>query len=72
MSVKNERYIDIIDPKFNPCGQPRIAVGYATVGLLGLLVQCGALSVTDQDNRSGRVGDWAAEDSIFIVLYSQS
>ena len=38
-----------IDPKHNPCGQPRIAVGYAATGLFGLLRAVGAIELTDQD-----------------------
>lgn len=39
----------IIEPTYNPCGQPRIAVGYATIGLLGLLQAVGMVSFTGQD-----------------------
>lgn len=38
----------IINPKYNPCGQPRIAVGYAVIGLLGLLSRAGIMEMTDQ------------------------
>ncbi len=37
----------VIDPKNNPCGQPRIAVGYAVVALLRLLSAAGIITVTD-------------------------
>lgn len=39
----------IIDPQYNPCGQPRIAVGYAVVGLLRLLTAAKIIQVTDED-----------------------
>jgi len=38
-----------IDPKFNPCGQPRMALGYSIIGQLGLLVQAGLIEVTDEE-----------------------
>ncbi|MDP3971066.1 MAG: SIS domain-containing protein [bacterium] len=39
----------LIEPTFNPCGQPRIAVGYATIGLLGLLNNVGLVKLSDQN-----------------------
>lgn len=39
----------LIDPKYNPCGQPRIAVGYAVVGLLRLLSLAKVITVHDDD-----------------------
>lgn len=39
----------IIDPKYNPSQQPRMAVGYAIVGLIGLLNQAGILSVSQPE-----------------------
>lgn len=38
-----------IDPKNNPCGQPRMALGYAIGGLLGLFSNCGFIKLTDQE-----------------------
>lgn len=38
----------IIEPTYNPCNQPRIAVGYAVVGLIRLLSTIGLITVTDQ------------------------
>lgn len=38
-----------ITPMHNPCGQPRIAVGYAAAGVLGLLRQAGVLEVSDAE-----------------------
>ncbi len=35
------------DPKFNPCGQPRIGGGYLLLGHLGLLTALGFVSVKD-------------------------
>ncbi len=35
----------IIDPKHNPSGQPRMAIGYAIIGLMGLLAQAEILAV---------------------------
>lgn len=37
-----------INPTHNPCGQPRIAVGYTIVGLIGLLRQAGVVDITSQ------------------------
>ncbi len=39
----------VIDPKYNPCGQPRMALGYAITGLLGLLKQAGLVKITSQE-----------------------
>lgn len=39
----------LVEPTYNPCGQPRIAVGYAVTGLLRLLSNAGFIKVTDQD-----------------------
>ncbi|MBI4407317.1 MAG: hypothetical protein HY565_02340 [Candidatus Kerfeldbacteria bacterium] len=38
-----------IDPTYNPCGQPRIAVGYAVTGILRLLQQAGCITLTDTE-----------------------
>ena len=35
------------DPKFNPCGQPRIGGGYLLLGHLGLLTSLGFVTVKD-------------------------
>jgi glucose/mannose-6-phosphate isomerase len=37
----------IFDPIFNPCGQPRMAVGYSIFGQIALLARTGVLSITD-------------------------
>lgn len=38
-----------IEPKYNPCDQPRIAIGYAVTGVLRMLVQAGIVTVSDTD-----------------------
>jgi len=38
-----------IEPNYNPCGQPRIAVGYAVIGVLRMLAQADVVTVTDTD-----------------------
>lgn len=35
----------IFDPKFNPCGQPRIGLGYSIIGQVGLLAAAGLLQI---------------------------
>ena len=37
-----------IEPTYNPCGQPRIAVGYAVAGFLRILTTAGYVHCTDQ------------------------
>lgn len=39
----------IIDPTYNPCGQPRIAVGYAITGMVRMLQRAELVNVTDND-----------------------
>lgn len=39
----------IFDPKFNPCGQPRIGGGYLLFGHIGILKSLGLLDVTDEE-----------------------
>jgi glucose/mannose-6-phosphate isomerase len=38
----------IIDPVHNPSGQPRMAIGYAVFGLIGLLGKAGLVKITDE------------------------
>lgn len=38
----------LIDPVHNPSGQPRMAIGYAVFGLIGLLVKAGVITITDE------------------------
>ncbi len=39
----------VFDPKYNPCGQPRIGGGYLLMGHLGILSALGLLEVTDDE-----------------------
>ena len=39
----------ILDPKFNPCGQPRIGGGYLLMGHAGLLKALGLLELSDTE-----------------------
>jgi glucose/mannose-6-phosphate isomerase len=41
----------IFTPRFNPCNQPRMGLGYSVMGILGLLVRSGLLTITDQQVR---------------------
>lgn len=41
--------IYLIDPKFNPSNQPRMAIGYAVFGMIALLSKAGIISLTKQD-----------------------
>lgn len=38
-----------INPKYNPSNQPRMAIGYAVFGTIGLLSKAGIISVTHQE-----------------------
>ena len=38
-----------INPKFNPCGQPRIATGYGIFGIMGILEKAKLLNIKDED-----------------------
>lgn len=37
-----------IKPDHNPCGQPRMGVGYSVAGQVGLMSQCGLIQIDDQ------------------------
>ncbi len=39
----------VFDPKFNPCGQPRIGGGYMLMGHLGILKSLGLVDVEDKE-----------------------
>ncbi len=39
----------VFDPKYNPCGQPRIGGGYLLMGHLGILSALGALEIKDEE-----------------------
>lgn len=49
IASENKYPLFIIDPKYNPSGQPRMAIGYAIVGLIGLLTKAELIEVTDGD-----------------------
>lgn len=37
------------NPRFNPCNQPRMGVGYSVVGQIALLKKCGLLNIKDAE-----------------------
>lgn len=39
----------IINPRFNPCNQPRMGLGYAIIGLMGLFKKCGIIKLEDKE-----------------------
>ena len=39
----------IFDPKFNPCGQPRMGLGYSIIGQIGLLARLGILKIEENE-----------------------
>ncbi|MBU0731730.1 hypothetical protein KKC88_02520 [Patescibacteria group bacterium] len=39
----------MIDPEFNPCGQPRVAVGYSVMAQIALLKKLGLIKFEDKD-----------------------
>jgi glucose/mannose-6-phosphate isomerase len=39
----------VFSPKYNPCNQPRIGIGYSVFGLLGLLKKCNVIKLSDSD-----------------------
>lgn len=48
--AKQENYpVYVINPEFNPSNQPRMAIGYAITGLLGLLSKAGVCNLTDAE-----------------------
>jgi len=49
MANENNYTIYKIDPKFNPSNQPRMAIGYAVFGTIGLLSKAGIISLEDED-----------------------
>lgn len=48
MAIENNYTFYKIDPKFNPSNQPRMAIGYAVFGTIGLLSRAGIISISDQ------------------------
>jgi len=53
---KESRPFYQFDPKYNPCGQPRMGVGYSIGGTLGLLVGLGFINFNDQQMEKALVG----------------
>lgn len=43
LCFKNKIPFFKIYPKFNPCGQPRMGLGYSIVGMIGILEKCGLI-----------------------------
>lgn len=39
----------LIDPKFNPCGQPRMAIGYAVFGMLSMFAKMGLINLAESE-----------------------
>jgi len=39
----------IFTPRFNPCGQPRMGLGYSIIGQVALLKKCGWLNISEQE-----------------------
>lgn len=51
MARVNKLPVYIVNPKFNPSGQPRLAVGYSIGAIFGVLANCGALDEADPEIR---------------------
>ncbi len=49
LAQQNGYTIYKINPKYNPSNQPRMAIGYAVFGTIGLLSKAGIISLTDSD-----------------------
>jgi glucose/mannose-6-phosphate isomerase len=49
LAQENNLTIYKINPKYNPSNQPRMAIGYAVFGTIGLLSKAGIISVTDSE-----------------------
>jgi len=52
------------DPKYNPCGQPRMGLGYSVGGILGLLNQLGLVKLLDPELEKA-IGYIKTSDSSF-------
>jgi glucose/mannose-6-phosphate isomerase len=39
----------VIEPKFNPSGQPRLALGYSIIGIIGLLNKLSFITVSEEE-----------------------
>jgi len=46
---QNKLPIYLINPKYNPCNQPRMAVGYSIMAQLGLCKKLGLIKLADKD-----------------------
>lgn len=42
----------IFTPRFNPCNQPRMGLGYSVIGIIGLLAKCGILKISEAELRA--------------------
>lgn len=49
LAKKNKIPAYIFEPRFNPCNQPRMGLGYSIFGQVALLKQCGLLAMSDND-----------------------
>lgn len=48
--VKNKKVQGyVFNPKYNPCGQPRVGVGYMVCGHIGILIKTGLVNTTFND-----------------------
>ncbi|MGD9129127.1 MAG: SIS domain-containing protein [Candidatus Woesebacteria bacterium] len=41
----------LIDPKYNPCGEPRMAIGYAIFGMIALLSKAGIIQISEDETK---------------------
>jgi len=57
-----------INPKFNPSGQPRMAIGYSVFGTLGMCAQAGVINLTDAQVKSvsQAIADVVAQNTVEI------
>ena len=60
----------IFEPRFNPCNQPRMGLGYSIIGQVALLRQCGLLSVSEGEFQSAvaSVHAWHAKFGAKVPL----
>ncbi len=49
LAKKNKIPAYIFEPRFNPCNQPRMGLGYSIIGQVALLRQCGLLAISEND-----------------------
>ena len=57
-----------IDPKFNPCNQPRMAIGYAVMGTIGLASKANLFNLTqlEIDQVVNTIADVVAKNTVEI------